>query len=380
MNKITRKSLSAFLSGLLVLGGFSCENPYTFDINDYSLTLAIEDGSLEEEGDITYPELAVLVEGPGSSLWNITVQSEDGETMTFLARTGMTEYMELKLNAFDEGETIQNLTVTAHESAHQEFLDRQNLTAQILTGHHEPIQFSVACEETKAIAIDGYTLENNGFYVTATVGNIDEEAARWSSVKFTKNGSTFKGEKWWPAEDPHYHFYASNATLQHSASGANVTVTTATDVVCAYLPTPEYNAPNDLTFEHIFARLGTVTLAEPEGYTVNITSVTFTPYISGVYNLRTKAWTGKNTGNTTPLSTTSNNGIWCIPSSYTFTIQYTLSLGDYSKSFTKTSTVFLEAGKINNLSGTLPTGDAVSLNFNVTVTPWEAISKDITVE
>lgn len=131
MNKFVKKSLSALLTGLLVLGGISCENPYTFDINDYTLTVTVEDGTLEEEGEITYPELAVLIEGPGADLWNITVQSESGETLTFLARTGMTEYVDLELKAFEEGKTTQNLTVTARESAHQVFLAQETLVAQV---------------------------------------------------------------------------------------------------------------------------------------------------------------------------------------------------------------------------------------------------------
>jgi hypothetical protein len=127
-----RKSLPTIVLGLFSLGGVSCEDPLSFDIRDYTLTLTLQEGYMDEEGVITYPELAAVIEGPGINLWDLTVRSEDGETITFKAHTGTTEDRELPFKAFDKGEEALNISVTARESAHQEFLGQQTLTAKMI--------------------------------------------------------------------------------------------------------------------------------------------------------------------------------------------------------------------------------------------------------
>ena len=379
MKKLFKKSWTAFMIGILSLGGVSCENPLTFDIKDYTLTLDIQDGYMEE-GELTYPQLVVLVEGPGANLWNLTVQSENGESMNFQAFTGVAEHFELNYKAFEEGETTLNISVTARESAHQELLDKQNLTAQIIPFQGKQIQFYVADEQTKASVVDENTLGLSGFNVSATTGETGNEIAKWTNVHFIRSGSVFLGEKWWPSVDPQYHFYASNADLDFSASGGTVTVSTDTDVVCAYRPTSNYEAPNFLIFNHILARLGTISLAAPSGYNAVINSITFTPITNGTYNIRTKSWSDTSTGEAVSLSPTSPNDAWCIPSTYTFTINYTLSVDDYSQEYTKTTSVTLLAGKTNNLSGTLPSGDAVRMTFTLQVTAWGSENHAVTIE
>ena len=100
------------------------------DIRDYTFTLSIQDGY--RDGDVLiYPELAASVEGPGVNLWDITVQSEDGESITFQALTGATEYMELPFKAFKEEKSTLSISVTARESTHQEFLGEETLTARV---------------------------------------------------------------------------------------------------------------------------------------------------------------------------------------------------------------------------------------------------------
>jgi len=379
MKKLFKKSLTAFMIGLLSLGGVSCENPLSFDINDYTLTLSIQDGYMGEE-ELTYPQLAVLVEGPGVNLWDLTVLSENGESLTFLAHTGTTEYVELNYKAFEEGETALNISVTAQESAHQQFLDRQNLTAQIIPINGQQIQFAVADEQTKASVVDGNSLRVNGFYVSASMGDAGNETEKWTNVHFARSGSVYMGGKWWPSVDPQYHFYASNVPLAYSENGGTVAVSTDTDVICSYIPTAQYRVPNILYFNHILARVGSISLEAPEEYDAVINSISFTPIITGTYNIRTQSWSDTDNGEAVTLSSTSPNDIWCIPSTYTFTINYTLSLGDYSKEYTKTTAVTLVAGKTNNLSGTLPTGDAYRLTFSMDVTAWGSEDLPITFE
>ena len=151
--------------------------------------------------------------------------------------------------------------------------------------------------------------------------------------------------------------------------------------MCAYIASPLWNQPNELTFEHIFARLGNVTVTPPSGYTATSVNISFTPYISGNYNIKTKEWSNKETDSVSPLKTiasasgsNSGNDIWLVPGSYILTANYTLQKGSgggaYSESFTKTAEVVLQAGKINSIQTTLPDGNATNISFSVTVTPW----------
>ena len=379
MKKLFKKSLTAFMIGLLSLGGVSCENPLSFDINDYTMTLNIQDGYMGED-ELTYPQLAILVEGPGVNLWDLTVLSENGESFSIMAYTGKTEYLELNYKAFEEGENTLNISVTVRESAHQELLGRQNLTAQILPIDGKQIQFAVADEQTKASIVDGNTLRQSGFYVSATTGDTGNETAKWTNVRFTRSGSVYIGGKWWPSVDPQYHFYASNAPLEYTENGGTVTVSTDTDVVCSYIPTASYEVPNILFFNHILARVGTISLEAPSGYDAVINSISFTPLTNGTYNILTHTWSGTSTGEAVTLSSSTPNDIWCIPSSYTFTINYTLSVDDYSQDYTKITNVTLVAGKTNNLSGTLPSGDAYRLTFSLDVTAWGNEDHSLTIE
>lgn len=240
------------------------------------------------------------------------------------------------------------------------------------------IVFSVPEAATKASVTDASTLNQSGFKVSATKGTAGSETAVWSDVSFTKNGNVFSGNKWWPSTDPSYHFYASNLALTHTAAGATINVNTETDAVCAFLDAPKYNDSNELKFIHILARLGTITLTNPSNYdNTTVNSITLTPVISGIYNIRTGDWSQTQNGSQKTL-TQEDNDLWCVPGNYTITVEYTLTKGDYVKTFVKTGNLKLETGKKNNLRGTLPAGDEKEITFTVTVIDWDDQNQDIT--
>jgi hypothetical protein len=238
-----------------------------------------------------------------------------------------------------------------------------------------PILFRLADGFTKAPETTASTLTRDGFRVSATSGKTGSESEVWTNASFTRTGNVFSGDKWWSPSDSSYHFYASNSDLAYHASGATVTATTDQDVVCAYLPTPSFQEPNELAFQHILARLGNVSMQGPELYTTTVSFVNITPYISGTYNLRTREWSNLQPGQTIQLS--SSNDIWCIPGYYTLTVQYTLSREDYTESFTKSTLIPLQAGKTSNLSGILPPGQGTEIEFTVEVADWTDHSIDL---
>ncbi len=241
---------------------------------------------------------------------------------------------------------------------------------------------------TKASVVNEDNL--TAFYAAATTGSAGSETSAWTSFQFTgSKGGQYAGTgagKWWPSTDPGYHFYASNLALTFAAAGTSVTASNDTDVVCAYLPGPTYKGVNALSFEHVFARIGDVTVSAASGYTVTAVSIRITPKTGGVYNLRTgngvtdgsAGWSSLTTGSATVISNTTpgtkSNDLYLVPGTYALTATWTATKGDYTQTFTnKSVNVAITGGKVNAISTTLG-GLAEEVKFTVSVSPWGAAS------
>lgn len=235
---------------------------------------------------------------------------------------------------------------------------------------------------TKASPVTALTSVN----VVASTGSAGSESLVWNSAfsQDASDASTYRGSsesKWWPSTSVSYLFSASNLPLIFNAAGSTVSASNSTDVVCAYLPSSVYKTKNTLVFQHIFARLGTVTLTSTGGYTISGVSVMLTPKVSGTYNLRTGAGKTDGTGwsstdNGTAVNIASNTGaakendIYLVPGVYELSATWTATKGNFTKTYSNMrTTVSLVAGKINTISGSL-TGDATELVFSVSLQPW----------
>lgn len=98
--------------------------------------------------------------------------------------------------------------------------------------------------------------------------------------------------------------------------------------------------------------------------------------MSGSYNLRTGAWSpGSSVSHSLKVGP---NDVYVVPGTYTLTVNYTLSKGDYTDSFSKSGSVTLEKGKINKISTTVPEGSATEIQFSVSIVSWTEI--DLTPE
>lgn len=232
---------------------------------------------------------------------------------------------------------------------------------------------------TKATAVT--TLSS--FYTSAVTGTPGAETAVWTNIVFQGNNTTgykyTSGGKWWPIEDAGYRFYASNAALTYSTSGATVAATNTKDVVCAYASSPTQQGDNTLSFEHIFARLGNVTVTAASGYTLGTVSINITPKTGGTYNLRTGAgktdgtgWSNLTAGSATVISNTTGtrvNDIYLVPGTYTLTASWTIQNDFFYESITDmTIDVDLVAGKTNNISTVLSANIG---QIEVSLSPFE---------
>ena len=271
-------------------------------------------------------------------------------------------------------------------------------------GEVAEIQFAMGGEFTAATKAVTDETNLTSIYVTATKGSGDTEV--FANHEFQKAGSganaLWKGvtAKFWPDEDQGYHFAAANVQL----TGFTVSPTgTDTDIIYDYLASPTPKATNAFQMEHIFARVGTVKMLAPEGCTVSGMTVTLQPIVAGTFNVKTEAWgdlgsalaatsilpkAGSNPA-TAAIATaggsviSANNDLWLVPGSYTLTANYTITKGDFTKEYTKTCTIALQRGKINNIGPVVEGGDEIpnipqpedasEIQFTVTIVPWDSV-------
>lgn len=274
----------------------------------------------------------------------------------------------------DETQAEQKLELTP--------ADETGMVPVVLGAKGEGINASVT---TKATAVTSLA----SFYASATTGSAGSESTVWNSVSFS-GSSDYTGGKYWPNSNPSYHFYGSNAAITFAAAGSTVSASNSTDVVCAYMSSTTYKSKNTLSFEHVFARLGDVTVTAATGYTISGVSISITPNTGGTYNIRTGAgqtdatgWSGLTAGSATAIANatpgTKSNDIYLVPGTYTLTASWTANRDGYTETISgKTVTVALTKGKINAITTTLG-GNASEIILGVTVTPWgEPVEKFVT--
>ena len=225
-------------------------------------------------------------------------------------------------------------------------------------------------EQTKATAVT--SLDATGFRASAVTGTPGSETAAWTNVPFSKSGDYFVGGKYWPEDaDPGYTFYAANAPLSYTSSGATVAATNTTDIVCAYKTSNAWKARPTLYFKHIFARISTVTVAPMSGYDVSdITLWIVNAKTGGTYNLRTGSGQTDGTGwsGLTPAGnadtqlfryageitdgnseTGSDNDLYVVPGEYYLKGTW-ISGGNTYSGVLSNSTLSIVGGKVNTLA------------------------------
>lgn len=236
------------------------------------------------------------------------------------------------------------------------------------------ICFGIESLGTKASATEVTSLSS--FNVLATTGSGTSEQSSWNAVFTKPNGSqVYSADKYWPKENPGFHFYGSNASITYQNRRPVVQGNPNLDIVCACLTNPSFGTQNDLTFFHIFSRIGTVTVNVQEGYQMRNLSMSINCPDSGTYDIVTgdnkddaSGWTaGSSTAHALQQG---SNDIYVLPGEQNVTISYILEKGAWSSSVEKHGTVNLVKGKINDIQISANGGSASEITFSVTVKPW----------
>lgn len=235
--------------------------------------------------------------------------------------------------------------------------------------------------DTKATAI---TAVPSTLYWGASTGT-STESVKWATASASVSSSKINTGKYQTAPATAYNYYVANQTF--TVAGDMTVANNNTDIVAGRTASSSSTTPS-VTLNHIFARTGSLTCNAQSGYTIS--GVSWKIYGSssdiqgtaGTYNMKSQSWTAASTKLTSTSETaiTSTSDMYLIPGTYTIKVSYTLSKGDnYTKSFTKTGTVTLTMGKVNNISCTAIGGDAQEIVLSVSLTAWGSENKNMTL-
>ena len=160
-----------------------------------------------------------------------------------------------------------------------------------------------------------------------------------------------------------------------------------------------------LTFRHLLSRIGTVAVNAPSGYTCTVNSISFTYPTQGYYrvlnNSMSVSCNDEELNQMTSSLSVGSNDVWFVPSNNlvydedaedlnlmyiyvdpSITINYTLTKGDFTKTYEKSQTITPNAsqcGKTLNLTINITTDEAQAIQLNSTVTAWSAQATSLTI-
>lgn len=176
-----------------------------------------------------------------------------------------------------------------------------------------------------------------------------------------------------------YIHYVANASF--TAGGAMTVANNGTDIIVGKSSSSS-TAPS-VVLNHIFARTGTFTCNTQSGYTISNVSWTITSSSSvtgtaGTYDMASQSWTSRSSA-LAETAVSSSSDLFLLPGQYTVKVTYTLTKGDYAATFTKSGTVTLVAGKVNNISCTAVGGSATEIVIACSLTAWGTQSVSTTL-
>ena len=219
--------------------------------------------------------------------------------------------------------------------------------------------------------VQAVTAVPSSLFWSATTGSSgSSEVSKWGNAQASVSGGRIVTGKTQTATPTTYNYYLSNREITFSTTGSYIYCENGTDCIAGKATTPDSEV--GVTLGHVFARTGSLTLNTQSGYTLSNVSWQIESNtgagISGNYNIAKGTWSGQ-TG-LSRRSLTSSSDLYLIPGSYTFTVTYTLTKGDYSRQFTRSASATLVAGRINNITSTATGGDAKDITLTVSLTGW----------
>lgn len=237
-------------------------------------------------------------------------------------------------------------------------------------------------EKTKATAIS--SVPSTLYWGATTGGNAagtENESAAYACASFSPSADKIYTGHYQTYGVTTYNHYVSNASFSVGSSTTIAVPNNNTDIIAGRTAQTSSATPS-VTLNHVFARTGSLTMNTQSGYNISVNwwSITGSSAINGTagtYDMRTSSWTATSA----TLAETSINGssdYYLIPGQYVIKCNYTLTKGNwYSETFTKSATVTLAGGHVNNITGTASGGSATEIVMSVSLTAWNSTTHTI---
>lgn len=231
----------------------------------------------------------------------------------------------------------------------------------IFTVETEDLRFE---ETTRVTEVTDYSLKNGGSIVWGAVAGTSP-ASVWSPVRVAvpSDGKVATGHFINASGGTSNTYYVCNApqaaNLSVTTSGATLSVSRSgpangTDLVAGKATSSAANV--SLELGHVFARTGTFSFTAPSGSGISVSNVSWSikshdssTGIAGTYNIDNGTWSNI-PSQLSATNVNSNSDFYLIPGSYDITVSCTVSMNGSSQSISRTGTVSLTKGKINNIS------------------------------
>lgn len=223
------------------------------------------------------------------------------------------------------------------------------------------------------------TANLSSFYVTITKGS-GAESVEEANVSFSgSQGGLYTSAEaiYWPMSDLNYHFYASNVeTGETSSDYSRITCSNTTDVVYCYLASPTFRGVNTLNFQHVFGRVGSLSIdcsgLTDDSYTGIVTSASLTCPTAGVFDMKTGTWVS--TTSSVPYTLNEANDKWVVPGTYVLSLDFQVVSGNEGFAGRHlVGEVLIGANKINNISVAVDDGAITDIPADPDpVVSWDA--------
>lgn len=204
--------------------------------------------------------------------------------------------------------------------------------------------------QTKASAVTTLPATLKWLATTGTAGN---RSVRWGPADVSVSDGKLATGQYQTQTPTVYSHYVSNSGMNLTASGVTISVsdTRTSDIIAGAVTTA--SASPAVTLSHILARTGSVTVNPPAGCTVEGVSVTLKAAAgggsSGTYNMDSATWSGV-TGLSSATTLTGSSDMYLVPGQYSISASFTIRNGSWTKAVTRSGTISLKAGCINNIT------------------------------
>ena len=212
-------------------------------------------------------------------------------------------------------------------------------------------------------------IELESFYVSAMNRMTGMAPLDWQNISFWKEGSNYFGKKYWDIDNRCFSFFASNIVMSFEHGDPEISVTNRRDALYSSIANPLYKDINTLAFEHVFAKIGSVSVEPATGCAIKEVSISMTPKTAGTYDLLTAQWSSAEEGELLTIECPAPwfeiENLLLIPAEYELSLEWEIQTEEGMSTLRRTrKNITFNKGVATSIICTLGDENEVSLETN----------------